>query len=97
MGFGKACLSALVVSVVVAWPTNTTAEVTRGVILRVTVHANPGWCRPRPEAIAASGSRLRIVRACVSRLEPDRNRSTRQLCGRSHSSMPARPAVRLKC
>jgi hypothetical protein len=39
MGFGKACLSALVVSVVVAWPTNTTAEVTRGVILRVAVHA----------------------------------------------------------
>jgi hypothetical protein len=38
MGFGKACLSALVVSVVVAWPTNTTAEVTRGVILRVTVY-----------------------------------------------------------
>ena len=28
MGFGKACLSALVVSVVVAWTTNATAEVT---------------------------------------------------------------------
>ena len=38
MGFGKTCLSALVVSVVVAWTTNATAEVTRGVILRVTVH-----------------------------------------------------------
>jgi hypothetical protein len=38
MGFGKACLSALVVSVVIAWTTNATAEVTRGVILRVTVH-----------------------------------------------------------
>ena len=39
MGFGKTCLSALVVSVVVAWTTNATAEVTRGVILRVSVHA----------------------------------------------------------
>ena len=38
MGFGKACLSALVVSVVIAWTTNATAEVRRGVILRVTVH-----------------------------------------------------------
>ena len=38
MRFGKACLSALVVSVVVAWTTNATAEVTGGVILRVTVH-----------------------------------------------------------
>ena len=36
MGFGKACLSVLVVSVVVAWTTNATAQVTRGVILRVT-------------------------------------------------------------
>ena len=38
MGFGKACLSALVVSVVVAWTTTATAEVTRTVILRVTVY-----------------------------------------------------------
>ena len=38
MGLGKACVSALVMSVVVAWTINATAEVTDGVTLRVTVH-----------------------------------------------------------
>ena len=52
MGFGKACLSALVVSVVVAWPTNTTAEVTTRRDSQRHCSRDAGGCRSRPEAIA---------------------------------------------
>ena len=88
MGFGKTCLSALVVSVVVAWTTNATAEVAGGVILRVTVHATLDGADLDRSGDRASCLRHRRARACCPSLETVRTCPTRQLRGHSHSSMP---------
>ena len=82
MGFGKACLSALVVPVVIAWTTNATAEVTRGVILRVTVHetldgadldrgrGTGAACRPLPESAASGVTAAASLSATWKRRNP---------------------------